>query len=155
MGELATASADVVVLDAFDGGHIPAELTTREFLTDVARVLRPDGVLLSNVADGPPLDYLRRALATADAAFGAVAVVADPALFKRRRFGNFVIAAGPTPQALPVVEIEQAAARAPWPRRVLHSSELTRLVAGAAPISDADAQDSPEPPDEFWRVTLV
>jgi spermidine synthase len=155
MAELGTDSADVVVLDAFDGGHIPAELTTREFLADVARVLGPGGVLLSNVADGPPLDYLRRALATVDSVFGAVAVVADPALFKRRRFGNFVIAAAPTAQVLPLVEIEQAAARAPWPRRVLHGPELRRLVASAAPITDADALDSPEPPDEFWRVTLA
>ena len=55
------ASADVVVLDAFHGGRVPAELTTREFVAEVARVLRPDGVLLANVADGPPLTLHRAA----------------------------------------------------------------------------------------------
>ena len=54
---LRDASADVVVLDAFHGGRIPGQLTTREFFADIARVLRPDGVLLANIADGPPLTY--------------------------------------------------------------------------------------------------
>src|SRR5438309_11728115 len=43
---LRDASADVVVLDAYQGGRVPAELTSAEFLADVARVLRPDGLLL-------------------------------------------------------------------------------------------------------------
>src|SRR4051794_16068979 len=41
---LRDASADVVVLDAFNGGRVPGSVTTSEFLTDVARVLRPAGV---------------------------------------------------------------------------------------------------------------
>ena len=64
MARLAAASADVVVLDAYLGGRVPAELTTTEFLADVARVLRPDGVLLANLADGPPLRYSRRVART-------------------------------------------------------------------------------------------
>src|SRR5215831_10024980 len=58
-------SADVVVVDAYLGGRIPGELTTREFFADLARVLRPDGVLLANLTDGPPLTYTRRVVATA------------------------------------------------------------------------------------------
>jgi spermidine synthase len=54
---LADASADVVVLDAFHGGRVPGELTTAEFMTEIARVLRPTGVLLANIADGPPVTY--------------------------------------------------------------------------------------------------
>ena len=61
---LRTASADVVVLDAYLGGRVPPELTTTEFVADVARVLRPGGVLLANFADGPPLRYSRRAVRT-------------------------------------------------------------------------------------------
>src|SRR4051812_5996034 len=38
---LRDASADVVVLDAFHGGRVPAELSTREFAAEVSRVLRP------------------------------------------------------------------------------------------------------------------
>src|SRR5450759_5105519 len=40
IAQLADASADVVVLDAYANGRVPAELTTEEFLADVSRVLR-------------------------------------------------------------------------------------------------------------------
>src|ERR1700722_9784585 len=41
MRGLRESSADVVVLDAFLGGRVPAELTTTQFITDIRRVLRP------------------------------------------------------------------------------------------------------------------
>ncbi|HLY33857.1 MAG TPA: fused MFS/spermidine synthase, partial [Jatrophihabitantaceae bacterium] len=80
-------SADVLAVDAFLGGRVPAELTTVEFVADVARVLG-DGVVLMNVADGAPGLFVRRMAATLRTAFGHVAVTADPAVLKFRRFGN-------------------------------------------------------------------
>jgi spermidine synthase len=150
--DLASESADLVIVDAFDGGHIPAELSTAEFYTDIARVLRPDGVMLANVADSPPAPFLRRVVATVRSVFPDVAVIGDPALLKMRRLGNYVIAAAP--RSLPLPEIEQAAARAPLPRRVLAGEPLARLVTSARPLTDADSMESPEPPDEYWRVSL-
>ena len=45
-----TERYDVVILDAFTiGGQIPFHLTTREFLTEVQQVLKPEGVLLANL----------------------------------------------------------------------------------------------------------
>ena len=52
--------ADVVVLDAFDGARIPAELTTVEFLAELARVTVPGGLVLLNIADKAPFPYARR-----------------------------------------------------------------------------------------------
>lgn len=148
---LAGGSADVLVLDAFDGSVVPAELTTVGFLSDVARVLRPDGVLLANVVDGPPaMAYLRRVLAGVGAVFGTVAAIGDPGVLKRRRFGNVVIAA--SNGSLSVEDLERAAARAPLPRRVLAGADLARFVAGARPFTERDSMVSPEPPDEIWRV---
>ena len=60
VARLAADSADVVVLDAFAGGRVPAELGTSEFAADVARVLRPGGMLMANVGDGGRLTYTRR-----------------------------------------------------------------------------------------------
>jgi spermidine synthase len=142
---LAEASADVVVLDAFHGGRVPAELTTGEFLADVARVLRPDGVLLANVADGPPVTYTRRLLATARAVLPQSLVIAEPAVLKGRRYGNVVLAASRAP--LPLAEIRRASARAPFPRTV-----TVTFGGDARPLSDADPMRSPQPPDELWRV---
>ena len=54
-----TASADLVVGDAFGGRVVPWHLTTREFLADVRRVLRPDGVYAMNLVDQGPLRFAR------------------------------------------------------------------------------------------------
>lgn len=142
---LRAGSADVVVLDAFAGGRVPAELTTAEFLADVARVLRPAGLLLANVADGPPLAYTRRLLATVRTQFSRRLLIAEPTVLKGRRYGNLVLAASGAP--LPVDQIRQASARAAFPRAV-----TGRLGGDAAPFTDSDAMRSPEPPGETWRV---
>jgi spermidine synthase len=145
IAQLRTGSADLVVLDAFHGGRVPAELTTVEFCADVARVLRPDGVLLANVADGGAGSYSRRLAATIRTVLPHLVVIADPAVLKGRRFGNLVLAACRHP--LPVAQLRQATARAPFPRRVGQ-----RYGAGATPLTDADPMRSPAPPDEMWRV---
>ena len=48
--------ADVVVVDAFDGDRVPADLTTREFYADLARVTTPDGLVLLNLAEPSAID---------------------------------------------------------------------------------------------------
>ena len=58
-------------------------LTTREFFADVARVLRPDGVLLANLADGPPLRYAAPACAaTVREVLPSLVLIGDPAVLK-------------------------------------------------------------------------
>jgi spermidine synthase len=147
---LATASADVLVLDAFHGGRVPAELATAEFFGEVARVLRPDGVLLANVADGPPGVFVRRLVAAVRSELPRAVLIGDPAVLKFRRFGNLVLAA--SGRQLPHEAIARAAARAIFPRRVVADRELTRFVRGERALTDADPMRSPEPPDEIWRV---
>ncbi len=97
------ASADVVVRDAFAGDTTPRHLTTAAFLTDVARVLTPTGTYLANVVDrtGAPAGApLRAEVATAVAVFGGVghvALVAEPAVLRGRRYGNVVLVASASP----------------------------------------------------------
>lgn len=148
---LADASADLLVLDAFAGGRVPAELTTAEFLAEAARVLRAAGILLVNLADGPPLAYARRLMSTVRAAFPQAVVIADPAVVKGRRFGNLVLAAGRAP--LPTADIRRAAAGAPFPHRVLAGAEVAAFAGTAAPLTDAAPSRSPAPPEESWRVS--
>jgi hypothetical protein len=152
MAALRPASADVVILDAFHGARVPAELTTTQFLADVARVLRPDGVLLMNVADGPPLTYLRRVLATVAGQLPELVLIGDAGVLRGRRYGNLEIAASRT--ALPMGSIARASAGAMFPRRVLDGPALTTMVGGARPLTDEDSMRSPAPPEEAWRVEL-
>lgn len=150
LAALPDSGADVIVLDAFAGGRVPAELTTQEFVADVARVLRPGGVLLANVADGPPLTYTRRLVATLRTALPILLLRANPSVLKARRFGNVVLAASRS--ELPVAAVTRIASAAMFPESVVAGRDLATFVSGARPMTDADSMRSPAPPDEIWRV---
>jgi len=153
VGQLADGSADVVVLDAYAEGQVPAELTTTAHLADVARVLRPHGLVLLNLADEPGLRYVARVLASLGATglFGEIALVATHEVLKGKRFGNSVAVAGR--RAVNIGEIRRRVARAPFPTAVRSGAELRRLTVGARPFTDVDAAPSPPPPDaRGWRL---
>jgi hypothetical protein len=107
-------------------------------------------LLLANVADGPPLTYVRRLAATARTALPHVALRADSTVLRGRRFGNIVLAASRT--ALPVAELRRVAAAAMFPQRVLAGATLRDFVGAAVPLTDSEPMRSPAPPDEIWRV---
>jgi spermidine synthase len=143
-------SFDVVIADVFAGGRTPAHLTSVEFMTAVRRALRPSGVYGVNVADGAPLAYARVQVATARAVFPQVALIADAAVLRGRRFGNLVLVASPEP--LPVDVLTRLTAADPMPGRVLYDQNLTRFAGGAKPVTDANASPSPEPPADAFAV---
>jgi hypothetical protein len=139
---------DVVIADVFAGGRTPAHLTTVEFMTAARRVLGGNGLFAVNVADGAPLAHARAQVATARAVFPETCLIADAGVLRGRRFGNLVLVASPEP--LLVDKLTRLAAGDPMPGRVLHGAELTRFVAGAKPVSDANASPSPVPPAEAF-----
>lgn len=136
--------ADIIIVDAFDGAQVPADLTTIEFFTDVRRVLRPDGVALWNLTDAGPFHYTRRVLAGLREAFQEGLLAAEPATLKGRRFGNLLLLGSTA--ALPAAALTRAAASAVFPYRIVSGVQLVRFGEGWLPFTDADAQRSPEPP---------
>jgi spermidine synthase len=139
-----TASMDVVVTDVFAGARTPAHLTTLEFVAEAHRVLRPGGVYLANIADGPALRFLRGQAATLRAIFASVCLLAEPGTMRGRRFGNVVAVASDA--ELPLADLTRRCARDPMPSRVVDGEDLDRFVGTTRPVQDADAQPSPEPP---------
>jgi spermidine synthase len=139
---------DVIVLDVFAGARTPAHLTSVEFIHEVARVLAPDGWLVANVADGPPLAYARAQVATIRAVLPEACLVADAAVLRGRRFGNAVVLAGRTPP--PFAELSRRAAGDWFPGRL--ETDLVRFAGGAKPVSDATALPSPAPPDGLFSA---
>lgn len=147
---LRDASADVIVLDAYADGMVPAELTGSAFLGDCARVLSPGGLLLANLADEPGMRYVRRVVATLPAALPEVALLATNEVLKGRRFGNVVLLASAA--SLDVRGLRRAAARADFPTGVRADAEVAALVRGVAPFGET-GERSPEPPElGGWRV---
>ena len=152
--EVVEASAagryDVVVADVYGGARMPGRFTTVEFAHAVARVLRPAGRYAVNLADGPPLAFARGQVATLAEVFAEVCLIADASVVRGRRFGNVVLVAGPA-GTLPVAELTRSAAGDPFPARVVAGPDLDRFRAGARPVTDADAPDSPLPPPDLFR----
>jgi SAM-dependent methyltransferase len=136
--------ADLVMADVFEGARTPAHLAGVEFLAEVRRVLAPGGWYAANVADGPPLSYLRGQIATVASLFGQSALAADPAVLRGRRFGNAVLLAADG--ELPIGELTRRVATDPHPGRVEHGRGLVDFTGGAAVVTDADAKPSPVPP---------
>ncbi|TGN72498.1 spermine synthase [Streptomyces bauhiniae] len=141
--------ADLIVADVFSGARTPAHLTSTEFLDEVRRALRPGGVYTANLADGPPLAHLRAQIATAAARFTELALIADPAILRGKRFGNAILVASDTP--LPLAELTRRAASDPHPARLEHGAKLTDFTGGATPVTDTSAVASPAPPPSVFR----
>ena len=136
LAALADGSQDVVVRDAFSGDRVPGHLVTRGFLGEVARVLAPGGLYVANLADAPPLTMARAEAATAGAVFDEVGLVAEPAQFKGRRYGNVVLVASRT--ALPVLPLARRLASGAVRARLLTTAEVRAFCAGTRVLEDAD-----------------
>jgi spermidine synthase len=144
LADLRDAGADVVVSDVFAGARTPAHLTTVEYARLVHRVLRAGGTYAANVADGPPLAFARAQVATLRSVFAEVCLLAEPGTLRGRRFGNLVAVASDAP--LPTAGLTRRCAGDPMPARVVDGADLARFAGRARPVTDAEAQPSPEPP---------
>ena len=144
LAALHTASTDVVICDVFAGARTPAHLTSVEFAAEAHRALRPGGIHVANVADGPPLTFARGQVATLRSVFAHVCLLGEPGILRGRRFGNLVAVASDA--ELPIADYVRRCARDPMPSRVVHDDDLDRFVGTARTVHDATAVASPEPP---------
>ncbi len=142
------ASYDLVISDVFAGARTPFHLTTAECAEAVARALRPGGVYTVNVADGPPLDRVRGAVATVRSVFRETCMIAETGVLHARRVGNFVLAASSRP--LPYEQLRRAVAADPFPARLVDGAELVQFVSGASVVTDATGPASPPLQSTNW-----
>ncbi|MDI2131946.1 spermidine synthase [Yinghuangia seranimata] len=140
---------DLVVVDAYGGSQIPAHLTSVEFVVDVARTLRPEGIYAANLADGGRLEFVRSQIATIGTVFPHLLLISDPAVLRGRRFGNVIVAA--SRRELPVRELSRRTASDPFPGRVEEGTELDDFTGGAPVVQDATAERSPKPPPQVFE----
>ncbi|MFE0422843.1 spermidine synthase, partial [Streptomyces sp. NPDC058953] len=115
LGRIPDGWADLVIADVFGGARTPAHLTSVEFLAEVRRVLAPAGWYAANITDGAPLAHLRGQIATAAEVFPELAIAADPAVLRGRRFGNAILVGAAV--ELPVAELTRRLASDRHPGR--------------------------------------
>ncbi|MFB9578947.1 fused MFS/spermidine synthase [Streptomyces yanii] len=143
-------TVDVLIADVFGGSRVPAHLTSVEYAQAAGRALRDDGVYAANLADGAPFAFLRSQLANFATVFEELALIAEPAVLRGRRFGNHVLVASHSP--LDTAALARRCAADVFPARVEHGAGLVRLIGAARPVGDADAVASPEPPDGSFGI---
>ena len=113
-------------------------------------MLRGNGLLGVNLTDAPDRRYLARVVGALHAAGAEVVVLATHDVRKGRRFGNYVLVAGPGP--LPVAELRRRLAGAAAASGLWDSARVGALARSARPASDADPAHGPVPPDPgAWR----
>ncbi|MFJ8669864.1 spermidine synthase [Streptomyces sp. NPDC093600] len=144
------ASADVLIADVFGGSRVPAHLTSAEYARAARRVLRPGGTYVANLADGAPFAFLRSQLATFAAFFGELALIAEPAVLRGRRFGNAVLVASDA--EIDTARLARRTAADAFPARVEYGASLARFTGDARPVHDEDAVPSPVPPDGAFSI---
>jgi SAM-dependent methyltransferase len=86
-------SRDLVVGDAFGSLSVPWHLTTREFVQEIDRVLRPDGVYVQNVIDYPSFQFVKSQLATLREQFHHVAAISHATFDSPGSGGNVILVA--------------------------------------------------------------
>jgi spermidine synthase len=134
LADLPETGHDVVIRDAFAGALVPAHLTTTGFLDAVRRVLAPGGVYVANLADAPPLALARGEAATALDRFAQVALIAEPAQFNGRRYGNVVLAA--SDHDLPLTPLVRRLASGAVRARLLDTAQVRAFASGRRPLTD-------------------
>jgi hypothetical protein len=120
-----------------------------EFYRSAVSLLKPDGVVLVNVADGPPLTFARSQVSTLGAVVENVAALAETQVLKGRRFGNVVLVGSNSP--LPLEWLPRLLASGPHPAKAVAGEELRTFAAGAPIVTDATSVPSPPPARSIFQ----
>ena len=143
-------NVDLLVVDVFSGARIPAHVTSQEFYGLGRRLLRSDGMVAVNIADGAGLAFARGQASTLSSVFEHVAVVLDAQMLKAKRFGNVVMFGSAEP--LPFDRMPRLVAGDPVSSKVVAGAELRNFIAGAAIVTDLTAVKSPPPARSVFQV---
>ncbi|MEV4533458.1 fused MFS/spermidine synthase [Asanoa sp. NPDC049518] len=131
-----TASADLVVGDAFGHLVVPWHLATREMAAEVRRVVRPDGIYAQNVIDYPPLRFVKAEVATVRAEFPHVALIAPVRSLAGEQGSNFVIVASPAPLPMDQLKTRLTEDDDGGDTTIVTGDELSAFVGDAEPLTD-------------------
>lgn len=141
---------DVVVVDAFADGRVPADLVAVEAYAEMRRVLDPAGLLVLNLVDRSPFAHCRRVLAGVIQEIGDPLVVTDTGTLRGRRRGNLVVISGASARIDAVADVLADALARPLtstatPYRLVAGHEVADRWGGGRPFTDADTEPGPAP----------
>ncbi|GGC96133.1 spermidine synthase [Tersicoccus solisilvae] len=132
---LTPGTRDVVIRDVFAGAVTPEPLTTLEFTRAVDALLAAGGVYVANCGDRPDLALARGEAATIAAVFEHTVAIADPPMFKGRRWGNIILAGSHAPLE-PSPALRRTLLTDAVPAQVWDDAQVRRFAAGSRPRVD-------------------
>ncbi|MEE6280256.1 spermidine synthase [Georgenia sunbinii] len=131
---LTPGSWDVVVRDVFAGIQVPSHVRTVEAARAARAAISDDGLYLVNLTDRPPLPLARAEVATMAEVFEHVALIADPAILRGRRYGNVVLVGSSRP--VETSRLDRDLRGLPLPVRLMTGAELTAFAGTYQPLRD-------------------
>ncbi|MGQ4528067.1 spermidine synthase [Dermabacteraceae bacterium P13136] len=131
---LPEAGCDVLIRDVFAGDETPTALTTLAAAQQARRAVGPQGSYLVNCAAKPGTTLLADEYATLSEVFKQVHVIAEPGVFKKRRYGNCVLLAS---DMAPPEGLERALRRDAVTVRLLSGGDLAQLARQGSVITGA------------------
>jgi len=139
LGDFGDGRFDLVIGDAFASRSVPWHLTTREFLSEVDRVMSDDAIYAMNVIDGGAFAFARAELATLAQVFAHVQVVLPSDGLPERGGTNLVLIASQSP--LPPFDVAPADGDVLSPlasdgMRLATDNETAAFIDGATPLRD-------------------
>lgn len=69
---------DIVYIDAYNAKEIPFQLTTLEFFKNIKRCLKPEGIMVANIANFGKIDFIFSEFETVQNVFANIAVFVCP-----------------------------------------------------------------------------
>jgi spermidine synthase len=150
LSTVAAASLDLLVCDVYEGPETVLSVFPRDVLERTHAALRTGGWYVCNLSDADPFEFAKTVIATLREVFGAVVMLAEPAVLRGRRSGNIVLAA--TDGVIPLSSLQRLAAGGPVRARVVSGDGLTEFVGSAAAADDVAAiPPSGESPGRRFR----
>lgn len=138
---------DVIVVDVFRGARTPAHVTSIEFYESARKLLAPGGIVVANIADGPPMTFARGQLATLRHVFTDVIATGEQGVLRAKRFGNVVLVAS----ADSLSWSPKLAGLGPHPAITVSGPDAAEWAAAGSIVIDATAIDSPPPARKLFR----
>ena len=118
---------DLIVLDAYNTNSIPFHLTTKEFMEEVRRHLKPDGAVVSNIWSPSLNQYFESEIKTMQVVFPEIYI------FSALTSGNYLFIATARKGRVPDYEIVERAARIMKDKKL--PFDLADLVRGTFPYA--------------------
>lgn len=138
---------DFIFADIYSGANIPKHVTSLEFYKTLASLLKPDGIMVVNVADDPEregnyihLGFTRNQLATIKEAFGSALLVIDSEDLVTNNLTNILIAGAKNPSRLDGLTFPMNNRR---PHSVVNGQMADEWVAKGSVITDETSKSWP------------